>query len=74
MISTRCCIADRQLLHEGVGIHAQAEPLGEREHVTAGRAPVEQAKEGRPSGPLRTGSLPSVTFSATVKTGTSMKC
>ncbi len=36
--------ADRQVLHEGVGVHAQAEPLGELEHVTARPAPVEQAE------------------------------
>ena len=35
--------ADRQVLHEGVGVNPQAEPLGEREHLAARLAPVEQA-------------------------------
>src|SRR5215471_4823693 len=44
--------ADRQLFHEGVGIHAQAEPFGEREDLTARLAPVEQAKRGQAERPL----------------------
>src|SRR5215471_18970250 len=39
--------ADRQFFHYGVGIHAQAEPLGQREYLTAGPAPVEQAEGGQ---------------------------
>jgi len=45
-------IRNRQLLHEGVGVHAQAEPFGEGEDFAPRGAPVEQAKGGQAERPL----------------------
>ena len=60
--------ADRELLDDGVRIDLEVVLGGDVPHVLAGLADVEDA--ARPS----VGSTPSTTFSATVKTGTSMKC
>ena len=79
--------AHGQVLDIGIGIDPQPEALGQFPDRGARPAPVEQPERrhaqrgqvqsatftlGRVS--RRIGSAPSVTFSATVKTGTSMKC
>ncbi len=59
--------ADREVLDQRVRVDVEAVAVGELPHLGPGLAPVEQA------GRLAC-SMPSVTFSATVNTGTSMKC
>ena len=74
MISTRCCTPTGSSSTRASG--STRRPNRSESASTSRRAVRRSSrpKEGRPNGPLRTGSLPSVTFSATVKTGTSMKC
>ena len=62
--------ADRQVLDHRVRVDRQAVPLGDLERPRA-RA---RRRSRKPSGPPRVCSAPSMMFSATVKTGTSMKC
>ena len=62
--------ADRQVLDHRVRVDRQAVPLGDLERPRGGRA----GGPGSRAVPPRTCSAPSMMFSATVKTGTSMKC
>ena len=61
--------ADRQVLDQRVRVDRQAVALGDLGDLAPGAAPVQEAGE-----PPRVCSAPSMMFSATVKTGTSMKC
>ena len=69
MISTRCCTPTGRSSTSGIGVDVEAEPR-RRSRATrcAGGVEVEAAAEAL------VGSWPSMTFSATVKTGMSMKC
>ena len=59
--------ADGQILDERVGVDVEAEALRDLAHALARRVQIEQSA-------ARVDSWPSMTFSATVKTGISMKC
>ena len=59
---------DRKVLDQGVGVHVEAVALGDLHDPGPGRALSRTI-----SGP-RVDSTPSMTFSVTVNTGTSMKC
>ena len=60
--------ADGQIADDGVGVDLEAEAVGDVAHVLTGLGEVERARA------LLVSSCPSMTFSATVKTGMSMKC
>ena len=60
--------ADGQVLDERVGVDVEAEAVGDLAHALA------RAASRSRTPPALVGSWPSMTFSATVKTGMSMKC